>query len=123
MSPRTYLITLGAGLFLTATASAFEPSSPPKTTISQANGFPRYQKEEMSFYPGERSHQSFQQSFFNGLCGLCHGAISGRPIDAALNPDLLTQASQVQAAGKTGDNNLNVSPSQRGSIEGPPPTP
>ena len=38
MSPRTYLITLGAGLFLTATASAFEPSSPPKNVEStQAN--------------------------------------------------------------------------------------
>jgi len=96
----------------------------PDTTISQPNGFPRYQKEEMSFYPGERSHQSFQQNFFNGLCGLCHGSISGKPIDAALNPDLLTQASQVEAAkGNAGDNDLNISPSQRGAIEGPPPSP
>jgi hypothetical protein len=96
----------------------------PDTTISQANGYPRYQKEEMSFYPGERSHQSFQQTFFNGLCGLCHGAVSGKPLDAALNPDLLTQASQVQAAsGSAGDNDLNVAPSQRGTIEGPPATP
>jgi hypothetical protein len=95
----------------------------PDTTISTASGYPRYQKEEMSFYPGERAHQSFQQNFFNGLCGLCHGSISGKPIDAALNPDLLTQASQVQAAGRTGDNNLNISPSQRGAIEGPPATP
>jgi hypothetical protein len=96
----------------------------PDTTISQANGYPRYQKEEMSFYPGERSHQSFQRTFFNGLCGLCHGSISGKPIDAALNPDLLTQASQVQAAsGTAGDNDLNIGPSQRSAPEGPPPGP
>ncbi len=96
----------------------------PDTTISKAGNLPRYQKEEMSFYPGERSHQSFQQNFFNGLCGLCHGSISGKPIDAALNPDLLTQASQVLAAGKTGDNNLNVVAAQRSqTFEGPPPSP
>ncbi len=93
----------------------------PDTTISKANGYPRYQKEEMSFYPGERSHQSFQSNFFNGLCGLCHGSISGKPLDAAVNPDLLTQASQVQAAGHTGDNNLNISPGSRGQVVGPPP--
>jgi len=93
----------------------------PNTTISQANSYPRYQKEAMSFYPGERSHQSFQQSFFNGLCALCHGSISGRPTDAAVNPDLLTQASQVQAAGQTGSNNLNISPGARGAPVGAPP--
>jgi hypothetical protein len=92
----------------------------PDTSISQQAGFPRWQKEEMSFYPGERSHQSFPANFFNGLCALCHGAVSGRGVDAAVNPDLLTQASQVEAEGKTGDNNLNVGPSQRGPIEGPP---
>ncbi len=92
----------------------------PNTSVSQANNYPRVQKEEMSFYPGERSHQSFQQTFFNGLCALCHGSISGKQVDAAVNPDLLTQASQVQAAGQTGDNNLNISPGSRGSPVGPP---
>ncbi|HEY1959832.1 MAG TPA: hypothetical protein VGH28_29685 [Polyangiaceae bacterium] len=92
----------------------------PDTTISQTAGYPRWQKEEMSFYPGERAHQSFQGQFFNGLCGTCHGSISGRPVDAALNPDLLTQASQVQALGHTGDNNLDIGPSQRPAPEGPP---
>ncbi len=92
----------------------------PDTTLSQANNYPRYQKEAMSFYPGERSHQSFQQTFFNNLCALCHGSISGRPLDAALNPDLLTQASQVQAYGHSGDNNLNIPPSLRGAPVGPP---
>ncbi len=93
----------------------------PDTTISQAAGYPRWQKEEMSFYPGERSHQSFRGNFFNGLCGLCHGAVSGKPVDAALNPDLLTQASQVEAAsGSADDNNLDIGPSQRPAPEGPP---
>ena len=92
----------------------------PDTQASQQAGYPRWQKEEMSFYPGERTHQSFQATFFNGLCALCHGSISGKPVDAALNPDLLTQASQVAAAGKTGDNNFNIGPSQRGSPQGPP---
>ena len=51
----------------------------PDTSVSQAAGYPRWQHEEMTFYPGERSHQSFQATFFNGLCGLCHGAVSGAP--------------------------------------------
>lgn len=92
----------------------------PQTTYSQAGGYPRFQREAMTFYPGERAHQSFQATFFNGLCALCHGSISGQPVDAALNPDLLTQASQVDALGHTGDNNLAILPSSRGSIEGPP---
>ena len=92
----------------------------PNTALSQASNLPRWQREAMTFYPGERSHQSFQATFFNGLCALCHGSISGKPVDAALNPDLLTQASQVAAAGHTGDNNLFIPPSARGSTIGPP---
>ncbi len=95
----------------------------PQTTVSQAGGYPRFQREAMTFYPGERAHQSFQATFFNGLCALCHGSISGKPVDAALNPDLLTQASQVDALGHTGDNNLAISPSSRGTITGPPASP
>jgi hypothetical protein len=93
----------------------------PDTTVSQQAGYPRWQKEEMSFYPGERSHQSFPATFFNGLCALCHGAVSGLPVDAAINPDLLTQASGVLAEGKTGDNNLDIGPSQRDQTTSGPP--
>jgi hypothetical protein len=57
------------------------------------------QREEMQFYPGERAHQSFQRKFFNGLCGGCHGSVSGREVDLAVKPDILTQASQVAARG------------------------
>ena len=39
----------------------------------------------MVFSPGEYVHQSFKREFFDGLCGSCHGSISGRSIDSALN--------------------------------------
>lgn len=55
------------------------------------------QREEMQFYPGERAHQSFQRNLFNGLCGGCHGSVSGREMDLAVKPDILTTASQVIA--------------------------
>jgi hypothetical protein len=56
-----------------------------------------HQREEMQFYPGERAHQSFRRKFFNGLCGGCHGSVSGREMELAVKPDILTQASQVAA--------------------------
>jgi hypothetical protein len=59
---------------------------------------PRWQREEMTFTPGEYAHQSFPSAFFNNLCAGCHGALSGRPVDAALRPDFLTQASSVIGA-------------------------
>ena len=56
-----------------------------------------FQREEMQFYPGEYTHQGFQPSFFNGLCGGCHGSVSGAEVDLAVQPDILTQASRVDA--------------------------
>jgi hypothetical protein len=64
---------------------------------SRTMKLPRWQREEMTFAPGEHAHQSFSSTFFNNLCAGCHGALSGRPIDAALRPDFLTQASSVVA--------------------------
>jgi len=55
------------------------------------------QREEMQFYPGERSNQSMQRRFFNGLCGGCHGAISNRELDVVVDVDILTGASQTLA--------------------------
>jgi hypothetical protein len=66
-------------------------------TVDGTASTPLYQREEMQFYPGEYSHQGFQQGLFNGLCGGCHGSVSGRDVDLALQPDILTQASRVQA--------------------------
>jgi hypothetical protein len=82
-------------------------------------GIPRWQREQMTFVPGEHAHQSFRGTFFNALCGNCHGAISGRQVDVALNPDFLTQASQVAAVGAPATD-LTGPPSKRGGMLGPP---
>jgi hypothetical protein len=82
-------------------------------------GLPRWQREEMTFLPGEYAHQSFPAAFFNNLCGGCHGAVSGRPVDASLRPDFLTQASNVVAIDRPAID-LSGPPSARGSIIGPP---
>lgn len=55
------------------------------------------QREQMQFYPGERSTQSLPRRFFNGLCGGCHGSITGRELDVAVNIDVLTSASRTSA--------------------------
>ena len=83
---------------------------------------PRWQRETMTFTPGENVHQSMPAAFFNNLCAGCHGAISGRPVDAALSPDFLTEASQVAAA-TLAPSDFTGPPSQRGSVESPPFTP
>ncbi|HET9957178.1 MAG TPA: hypothetical protein VFQ61_21925 [Polyangiaceae bacterium] len=57
----------------------------------------RFQREEMQVYPGERGRQSFQRRFFEGMCGGCHGSVSGQEYQVAVNPDILTQASEVAA--------------------------
>ena len=51
----------------------------------------------MQFYPGEVVRQGFQRNLFNGICAGCHGAVSGYDYDISVNPDILTQASQVTA--------------------------
>jgi hypothetical protein len=83
---------------------------------------PRWQREEMTFVPGEVVNQSFRADFFNNLCAGCHGSISGRPVDAALKPDFLTQASQVAAAGVAASD-YSGPPNRRGPIVGPPSSP
>jgi hypothetical protein len=89
---------------------------------SQAGSLPRWQREEMTFVPGEYTHQSFRGTFFDGLCANCHGAVSGHQVDVALNPDFLTQASAVSAV-STGATDLTGPPSQRGQVVGPPANP
>ncbi len=55
------------------------------------------QREEMQFYPGERINQSFRRELFNGMCGGCHGSITGHELDVAVDLDVLTQASRTVA--------------------------
>jgi hypothetical protein len=63
-------------------------------------------------FPGDAPNSSFGTSFFNSLCGQCHSSISGKFVDVAVNPDMLTQASNV--AGRTSSaTNLNIAPSSR----------
>lgn len=90
----------------------------PDTQMSQQGKWPRQQRETLQFSPGEYSHQSFRREFFNGLCANCHGAISGHQIDVAVLPDILSQASQVQARDEA-PTNLNLAPGQRGQPVGP----
>jgi hypothetical protein len=59
-----------------------------------------FQREEMQFYPGEVVKQSFRRRLFNGMCGGCHGSVSGREFELSANPDILTGASQVAARDK-----------------------
>lgn len=57
-----------------------------------------FQREQMQFYPGERSNQSMRRTLFNGLCAGCHGSITNRELDVFVNPDVLTSASRSLAA-------------------------
>jgi hypothetical protein len=57
------------------------------------------QREEMQFYPGERLAQGFRRSLFNGMCGGCHGSITGAELDIAVKIDALTQASLTDSHG------------------------
>jgi hypothetical protein len=94
----------------------------PVTKLSAERNLPRFQRESMSFSPGEYVHQSFKENLFGGLCGQCHGAISGRAVDSALQPDFVTQASDtVSRFGPP--YNLDKAPNARGAITGPPATP
>jgi len=60
-----------------------------------------FQREEMQFYPGEVVRQGFRAPLFNGLCAGCHGSISGYDTDISINPDILSQASRVEAKDRT----------------------
>jgi hypothetical protein len=92
----------------------------PDTDESRKRGLPRTQREAMVFSPGEVVHQSFKRELFGALCANCHGSVSGKPIDVALVPDFVTQASRT--IGRDAQpTNLDLPPNQRGAI-GPAPT-
>ncbi len=94
----------------------------PPDSESARMKLPRWQRETMTFVPGENARQSLSTTFFDHLCAGCHGAISGRPVDAALNPDFLTQASQVQSVGSPATD-CSGPPGSRGAVQGPPSSP
>ncbi len=94
----------------------------PDTPQSLAQNLPRWQHEAFMFTPGESVHEVMRTEFFDGFCGQCHGAISGRPLDVAMRPDLLSGASLTSAYGGS-PSDLFLSPSQRGAVVGPPTSP
>jgi len=49
--------------------------------------------EEDQLGPGEFISRGVPQSFFNSVCGGCHGSVGGRELDVAIDPDALTSAS------------------------------
>jgi hypothetical protein len=49
--------------------------------------------EEDQLGPGERISRGVPRAFYDSVCGGCHGSISGRELDVAINPDALTGAS------------------------------
>ena len=49
--------------------------------------------EEDQLGPGEHISRGVPQKFFNSVCGGCHGSVSGKELDIALDPDALTGAS------------------------------
>jgi len=111
----------------------------PDTTLSKQKKLPRWQREEVEYSPGEVMNQGFSaqllgrdpsatsanfaaEPFFNGLCGQCHSAISGKAVDVAVNPDMLSQASNVVANGAP-STNVAIGPSTSGPFVGPPTSP
>lgn len=58
---------------------------------------PMRQREELQFYPGERAKQALPRHLFNGLCGGCHGSITGRELDIVVRVDVLGSASVTLA--------------------------
>ena len=49
--------------------------------------------EEDQLGPGERISRGVPQQFFNSVCAGCHGSVSGKELDIAIDPDALTGAS------------------------------
>jgi hypothetical protein len=62
--------------------------------LQDASGKPIFtMSEEDQLGPGEVISRGVPQGFFNSVCGGCHGSVSGRELDIAIDPDALTGAS------------------------------
>ncbi len=59
---------------------------------------PMRQREAVQFYPGERVKQGMPRDLFDGICGGCHGSVSGRELDVGVDVDVLTAASATFAS-------------------------
>ncbi len=88
----------------------------PDTPLSMQEKLPRWQREEIEYSPGEVENQVLPNAFFNGLCGQCHSAISGKAIDVAVQPDMLSQASATAAGRTASPQNLASAPGSRSTM-------
>ena len=88
------------------------------TPMSAAKKLPRFLNEHIMFSPGESVHEAFRHEFFDSFCGQCHGAVSGKPVDVAMRPDIFAGASRTEALTKV-PTNLDFPPPQRGEPSGP----
>jgi hypothetical protein len=94
----------------------------PDTALSKQGSIPRWQREEIEFSPGETLNQSLPRTFFSNVCGQCHSSISGKQVDVAVQPDILTQASIVDARG-TAATPFGLTPGSRSMVVGAPTSP
>ncbi|MBK6916974.1 MAG: hypothetical protein IPH07_06205 [Deltaproteobacteria bacterium] len=58
--------------------------------------------EEHQFGPGEQTSLGISRTFFDGVCGGCHGSIEGPELDVVVNPDALTGASVSESRPQPG---------------------
>ncbi len=90
----------------------------PQTPLSSARSLPRIIDEHVMFSPGESVHEGMRRGAFDGFCAGCHGATSGKALDAALQPDILSRASDT-AAFREPPIVLDKPPADRGPVVGP----
>ncbi|CAN5332219.1 hypothetical protein BH09MYX1_BH09MYX1_30420 [soil metagenome] len=88
------------------------------TPLATTKKIQRFVNEHLMFTPGESVHEGFRHELFDGFCGQCHGASSGRPLDAAMRPDIFASASITVAATRA-PTNLDIPPLMRGTPTGP----
>ncbi len=62
--------------------------------LIDGNGKPLFtMHEEHQLGPGEYITPGPPRALFNGICGGCHGSLTGEELDVAVTPDALTGAS------------------------------
>jgi hypothetical protein len=83
-----------ANLATDGSAQIRVPSLTPLILELQAGGQKVFtMAEEDQLGPGEHISRGVPQQFFDSVCGGCHGSVSGKELDIAINADALTGAS------------------------------
>lgn len=90
----------------------------PDTATSLSKHLPRTLNEHFMSSPGESVHEAMRCDLFDGFCAGCHSSLSGKPLDSALKPDVLTRASDTQSYSQA-PTHLDLPPNQRGNPTGP----